>query len=65
MDIAHLESLIEADKKQEISDLLTKQPQLASQKNKPRDIPCIIGMLLQKTWNCFINCKFCGKPYHI
>lgn len=48
MDIAHLESLIETDRKQEISDLLTKQPQLANQKTSHGISPVLLACYYRK-----------------
>lgn len=48
MDIAHFESLIEADKKQEISDLLTRQPQLANQKTSHGISPVLLACYYRK-----------------
>lgn len=48
MDIAHLESLIEADKKQEISDLLIRQPQLANQKTSHGISPVLLACYYKK-----------------
>lgn len=58
MDIAHLESLIETDKKQEISDLLTRQPQLANQKTSHGISPILLACYYRKPGTALLIASF-------
>jgi len=58
MDIAHLESLIETDKKQDISDLLTRQPQLANQKTSHGISPILLACYYRKPGTALLIASF-------